>query len=164
MKPRGGALLLAAAALAVGAAVVAGFFALGSPTDERIRRLDRRRVEDLQAIAAAVQEVYQRRQGSGLPDSLSAVDARRYGKGSSRDPVTGEPYGYRVTGPGRFQLCATFQTEVRDEDFENWERIWSHASGRACFDFDLVNANLPLTPLRPSTSAASPPTPLSGAR
>ena len=45
----GGLLVLAASA-----AVVAGILVVGSPAEERTRRLDRRRVEDLAAMASSV--------------------------------------------------------------------------------------------------------------
>ena len=46
--------------IVVGAAVTTGIVIIGSPGEERTRRLDTRRVEDLQRISGAV-EVYHKR-------------------------------------------------------------------------------------------------------
>jgi len=164
VKPGGGALLLGAVTVVVAAAVVSGFLLLGSPQDERLRRLDSRRLADLRAIATSVQSAYRERRENGTPDSSEVLAVPAYHGPDHRDPVTGEAYGYRVTGPGRLELCATFQTEVRDADLETWERGWGHPVGRACFELDLANGNPNTTPIVPSTSRASPPTPPSGAR
>lgn len=53
------------------------------------------------------------------------------------DPVTREPYEYRITGPRRFEVCATFDRPSRPElagDF------WFHEAGRRCFSFDVTDS------------------------
>ena len=73
MKLTSGSVMLGAWVAVVIAAVVAGVFVLGSPADERARRLDRRRVEDLQGIAAATDLYWTRH--SRLPASLDELTA-----------------------------------------------------------------------------------------
>ena len=53
MKLSPGSVFLGTAATAVIAAIVAGLFVLGSPSEERARRIDDRRVADLKGIMAA---------------------------------------------------------------------------------------------------------------
>ena len=165
MKPGGGGLLLGAATVVVVAAVVAGFFALGSPGDERVRQLDQRRLDDLREIANAVQLAVDD-SAHGLPDSLTSPIVLRYVQRGVKDPLTGVPYGYRVTGPRTFELCATFQASLEDGDSYGMDRNWNHPVGPACFQFD-VDADrrkYPLIPVRPSAAPASRPTPPSGVR
>ena len=139
MRLGGQGLLLAAVSAVVAAAIVIGFLVLGSPQDARKHQLDRKRIEDLRSLSSALIE---RRRGfaaDSLPPTLDAfppAGAQPYGKGASRDPVTGTPYGYRVLGQGRFELCATFDTVVREGDLEQWERGWAHPAGPYCFQFD----------------------------
>jgi hypothetical protein len=166
VKPGGGAILLGATSIAVLAAVVAGFLALGSPGDERLRQLDQRRIEDLRDIANAVQLYYDPAHGRGLPDSLGTSEVLRYLNRGMQDPVTRAPYGYRVLGPKSFELCATFQTAAGDSETYDVDRMWGHPAGRACFEFDVdaEERSYPLVPVRPSASPALRPTPPSGAR
>jgi len=166
VKPRGGGILLGIASIGVLAAVIAGFLALGSPGDERVRQLDRRRIEDLRDIANALQIHYDPAVGRGLPDSLATPEVLRYLNRGTRDPVTGATYGYRVTGSKSFELCATFQAAAGDSDFYDMDRMWGHPAGPACFEFNVEKdkRDYQPVPLRPSAAPASPPTPPSGAR
>jgi len=165
MKPAGGAVLLAVVSVVVVAAVVGGFIALGSPQDARRRNLDQHRIEDLQAIANSIGSEYQDRKGKDVPDSLAVRDLAPDAKEERRDPLTGEVYEFRTTGPGRFELCATFQTAVPEQDLEEWQKRWSHPAGRVCFEFDIVEEGGGMVrPIKPSGAPASRPTPPSGAR
>ena len=74
MKPTLGTVLSGAAVTTVIAAVVAGIFVLGSPTEERARGIDRRRVADLRAIAAATDLYWTRH--SQLPATLDDLSTR----------------------------------------------------------------------------------------
>lgn len=154
MRIGGQGLLLAVVSLVVAAAIAIGFLVLGSPQDARKHQLDRKRIEDLRSLSSALME---RRRGfatDSLPPTLEAIPppgAQPYGKGAGRDPVTGTPYGYRVLGKGRFELCATFDTKVGEDDLETWERGWAHPAGPHCFQFD-ATSGLPqperITPAR----------------
>ncbi|HIA74480.1 MAG TPA: hypothetical protein EYN99_08630, partial [Gemmatimonadetes bacterium] len=68
MKLSPGLLLFGASVTTVIAAVGVGLFILGSPMEERARRVDDRRVADLQGIAAATDLYWTRH--SRLPESL----------------------------------------------------------------------------------------------
>lgn len=141
----------ALASLIVGVAVIWGFTLVGSPAQERLRKLDERRIRDLQAISRAVralcveQVLGQTKLVAPLPKTLTELDQRvRRGDVVSlalslKDPQTDKEYGYRVVDDHRFELCADFQLarERRVEPF------WNHAAGTACFAFDLLEREKP---------------------
>ena len=102
-------IVLGAAVTAVAAAVVAGLVILGSPAEERERRIDDRRVAELHAIAAAA-DLYRSRH-SRLPESLEELAAEPGMRINTRDPATAEVYGYQVLDSARYEVCATFDRE-----------------------------------------------------
>ena len=112
----------------VAAAVGTGIVLMGPPSDERSRRLDERRVEDLRQISFSV-NLYNRRH-QRLPVSLAELSEEPGLTFQSRDPATEESYGYSMLEPAKYQLCAIFDresTEARSDVF------WSHGGGRHCF-------------------------------
>lgn len=118
------------AILLVIAGIGGGLLILGSPADERVNRLDRRRVQDLQQIERAV-NLHRTRQGR-LPGSLDELSRDAGIRISGNDPVTGEPYGYRPIDDTKFEVCAVFETAERSEPVDvAW--FWSHGAGRQCF-------------------------------
>lgn len=132
----------------VAAAIVAGFFIVGSPQEERLRRFDDRRVGDLQTIQAHVVNFWQTK--SKLPEALDELTDTISGFKAPRDPAVRLPYEYRVSGPLSFELCATF-ARASDEAQPGGDRRpypaepagpyggnpigqnWEHAAGLACF-------------------------------
>jgi hypothetical protein len=119
--------------MAVAAAIVAGLVLIGSPSAQRIRRLDEIRVRDLMQLSYAV-NVYFGMEGT-LPmsvDALATVPDASFR--STMDPSTSEPYSYRAIGESRYELCATFDAEHIDGEFDN--RFWAHGAGRKCFEVD----------------------------
>jgi hypothetical protein len=129
---KGQGLLLAIVSAVVIGAVVTGFLVMGSPQDARKAELDKRRVEDLRMLANLMTP----ETGRPLRDSLELNSYNPDLKAQVTDPVTGEPYGYRVIDRDHFELCATFDTELRAQDMQMWEREWAHVKGRNCFRFD----------------------------
>ncbi len=127
-----------AAVAAVAAAIAAGLYLSGSPTEQRLLRLDERRVSDLRTLANALSRHVT--ETGRLPDTLDAlVDGRRLTRLPS-DPASEEPYAYVVTGSHAFELCADFDRESAPRmqgDF------WSHSAGRACFSFDYSGLRRP---------------------
>ncbi len=118
---------LAAALVAV---VGTSLYLMGSPADERARRLDDRRVQDLERISNAL-DVYWSQNGV-LPASLGAVQQQQGGQ-LPLDPVTESPYGYRVTAGVTFDLCAQFDREAESEDQVLRTPFRSHRAGQQCF-------------------------------
>jgi hypothetical protein len=129
--------------LAIGVVVVAvvgGLIVLGPPSEERTRRLDERRTEDLRGITRAV-DLYWTRHGR-LPASIKDLSGESGLKVSARDPGTAQTYELRVLDTATYELCASFErmsTEPgnltgRTPDVS--EDFWSHGVGRRCFRLD----------------------------
>lgn len=137
--PRGPALLLGIVAAVVVLVLGVALFVLDSPAEERQRRLDERRVEDLGAIADAV-EAYRSREGELPPDLDTLADWEGF-RLSPTDPVSGAPYEYRVTDVETYELCADFTTEAPGHDGRRrWRRhgtLWHHPAGEHCFELEV---------------------------
>ena len=118
------------AAVSVTAAVVAGLFVIGSPAEERARRLDERRVENLQMIQRSVY-VYFDRHGR-LPSSLEELSREDGMRIDQLDPLGG-PYEFRLIGAETYELCATFQRGSAEDGGARSGEFWSHEAGRRCF-------------------------------
>ena len=131
MKPRPGSILLGASVAAVAAAVVAGLFVLGSPSEERARRIDRRRVADLEAIAAATDLYWTRH--ARLPGSLAELNAEPGVNVSTGDPAGAESYGYQPLDSVRYEVCANFERETEATSPDPARNLWAHGAGRQCF-------------------------------
>ncbi len=119
------------AIVVVAAAVVVGLVRLGSPSEERSRRFDERRVEDLRRIADNV-DLYLTREGT-LPTSLEALRASPLPPIRITDPARGTLYEYAATGDTTFELCGQFDAE-RSRRRPN--EFWAHPAGRYCFELD----------------------------
>lgn len=134
MSAPGGRSLAIALSVVVTLVIAVGLYLAGSPATARQEALDRRRVDDLHVIALQV-KLYRTTHGA-LPPSLAAVDSASRIAPVSRDPVTGEPYGYEILSDSTVALCATFalpsEPDIRpDRD--------AHPAGRYCFP-DLLSA------------------------
>lgn len=134
----GTTIIIGLAVAAVIAAVVAGLLVLPSPAEERARRLDERRVEDLRDIAQAMDLYWTRH--AGLPASIEELSREASVTVSARDPDTGQDYELRLLDEATYELCATFEgarssaasaRARRDRDAS--DDFWSHAAGRQCF-------------------------------
>lgn len=130
-------------AVVAAAAIISGFFIVGTPQDARLARLDVERVNDLQNIQSRVTSYWQAKRT--LPSSLSAVsDLLMYGP-VPIDPETGASYAYHATSALSFELCATFDKESRTgyartasvapEGIKGMTPdTWQHGAGEVCFD------------------------------
>jgi hypothetical protein len=118
--------------LVVAAAVTTGIVIIGSPGEERTRRLDDRRVEDLQRISSAI-EVYHKRH-SGVPGSLDELSKEPGLSLVPRDPVTGQAYGYRTFNANSYELCGAFDRDTADMRAADF---WSHGTGTQCFTLNI---------------------------
>jgi hypothetical protein len=128
-----GAILVAAALAAIGAAIVF----VGSPADARQRRFDDRRVSDLTEITTSLDRYWTT--STQLPASLE--EAAVGGAASvPRDPESGEPYGYRALDDRRYELCATFARPSDEPPALNEPPFRAHAAGRQCFTMTVRGA------------------------
>lgn len=134
MKLSSGSVLFGASVITVIAAVGVGLSILGSPMEERARRVDNRRVEDLQGIVGATDLYWTRH--SRLPVSLDELTAEPGVRIKIADPANSETYGYQAVDSIHYQLCANFE-QVSGETSSNSERnLWAHSSGPQCFQFE----------------------------
>lgn len=128
--------LPAIAAAVVTAAVIAAIIILGSPTEQRQRKLDGVRVQDLTSIGVSVNAYFRRHKE--LPTDLDAL-AKEPGYRIARgDPDTGKPYGYQILGVASYRLCADFTTDSATDASDSYTQItnvtWAHGRGHQCFD------------------------------
>ena len=134
MKPPPGSVLLGASVTTVITAVVAGLFVLGSPTEERARRVDRRRVADLRRIVAATDLYWTRH--SRLPASLDELNAEPGVGIGTRDPASSEFYVYHPLDSARYEVCATFERDSEETSRVPARTLWDHGSGPQCFQLE----------------------------
>ena len=131
-KPIKNILVAAGLIVVVVAAVVIGVILLDSPAQERLRRLDERRVDDLHQLAFGV-DIYWTREGH-LPASLAELSEEERIVRDLADPATGQPYEYRVLGDKTFELCAVFTRDSGTNERDFLDRsFWLHGPGRQCF-------------------------------
>ncbi len=116
------------------AAVMGGIILLGSPAKERMRQIDERRVNDLRAIANAM-NVYWHRHKS-LPRSLEGLSKEPYGIVNLKDPETGQPFEYKVVNDKNYELCAHFAHDMAEDRETLHKDFWTHGSGRQCFHLE----------------------------
>ena len=135
----GRGLLLIVVSAVVAVVAVAGFLTMGSPDRTRLYRIDERRTEELQSIAVAIETHYAN--GKRLPDRLSDLRVVPGDTQDWHDPLSGQPYEYRVIGGSRYELCATFSLASEEGDVRSQQ--WAHGAGRQCFELD---ANHPYAP------------------
>lgn len=118
--------LLVLSGVLVICSIVLGFFAGGSPAQERMRKFDLERANDLGQISSAVSNFAY--DNSRLPKDLSEIKNNpRYNySGIYIDPETQKEYDYKIIRPGvagtnnlvdvsEYELCATFSTSNLNE-------------------------------------------------
>lgn len=129
---RSGRPVFAGAVVAVvGAAVAAGMFVLGRPSDERARRIDQQRRTDLEGASRAVNGFWTREKR--LPRSLDEVGSYPGLPYAVADPVTRRDYEYRPLDGRRYELCAVFERPSGPAGDSRVREFWTHGAGRHCF-------------------------------
>lgn len=125
----------------VAVSTIGGFFLVGSPFAERMRRFDEQRIGDLQNIQWQIVSYWQRKEK--LPASLEDLRDPLSGFMVPIDPNTGATYEYRALGGLKFELCATFEAANQGEGRPLAKPIglepvgletWPHGIGRTCFE------------------------------
>ena len=88
------------------------FYVIGTPGQQRLWRLDDRRVSDLQSIQWQVINYWQQKQA--LPDKIDVLSSPLSGFSLPVDPefTSGKTYEYTKTGDLSFELCATFSATM----------------------------------------------------
>lgn len=121
------------------AAFIAGIAVSGTPSTQRRREADRQRVRDLQSIARAMHDHYNRRAAgeAALPESLPALKGRRFVERIT-DPETQQPYRFRAKEGSQYELCAAFAFSDADETPSSRpiSPFWKHEAGEGCYVLD----------------------------
>jgi hypothetical protein len=116
--------------------LVAGLFAVGTPGEERLRKLDQARVNDLIQIQSEIANYY--RDHGRLPASIQDVaDVPASGVRRTADPVTRVPYGYHVADSTTYELSATFaavdSAGSPGIDYPSEPHFWRHPASHTVY-------------------------------
>lgn len=128
------------------ATLIGGFFIIGSPKNERLRRFDDDRISRLQQIQWQV--IHYWRSKEQLPSKLEDLNDKLSGFNLPLDPETNVMFEYKILKEKSFELCANFnlanyqpdgQTPYRFEEYpmnyeKNISESWAHDAGRYCFE------------------------------
>jgi len=129
--------------IVVAVAVIAGFFVVGSPQKQRLKKFDQERVYNLMNIQSEIINYWINK--GVLPNKLENLEDSLRGVIIKKDPVTGEAYNYLVKNKLEFELCAIFNLPSDNLDksvMPNGARpypeailsSWDHKAGKVCFD------------------------------
>lgn len=124
-------------------AIVAGFFIMGTPAEQRAKRFDEQRVQNLQVLQSEIINYWQVK--TFLPENLEALKSSVTGFTQPLDPATNQPYEYEIKDDLTFSLCATFSSDGADTkmdtrmtepqfDYYGYQANWEHGVGRTCFE------------------------------
>ncbi|MEK7567211.1 MAG: hypothetical protein AAB527_03715 [Patescibacteria group bacterium] len=128
--------------IVVASSIVVGFFIVGSPATERMRRFDDDRLADLQNIQWQIVNFWQSKER--FPKGLDELKDDVSGWVAPTDPETGSAYEY-LPGEGySFTLCANFSLpsenvipplskEPYHADYFD-DASWAHKAGLYCFE------------------------------
>lgn len=156
------------ATVLVVAVVVAGLFAVGSPSTAREIRADEQRRMRLMELHHQL-SLHMSDEGS-LPDSLEELNRfSRFGPSTfdpRRDPETGELFEYSKLSDSEYEVCAVFNMSGQDRsDYGPFPQL-QHDPGRNCYervaDEELLGPGPPprrLDPVTPRETVEDPPTP-----
>jgi hypothetical protein len=129
-------------AIVITGVIVAGFFIVGSPAEQRQRRFDEQKISDLQMIQSEIINYWQ--QKNKLPATLAELKNSISGFNPPLDPETNQAYEYNIKDNLTFDLCAVFAFESLSTSLPNvpmeaspynslYQQNWKHAAGQACF-------------------------------
>jgi hypothetical protein len=129
---KGGFYLAVAACVVVVAALVGAIQVMGTPAQQRLLRLDERRVEDLRELARVINAYHDAH--DALPASLAFLDSQPGQDLSIADPASAKPYRYEPGKGGKYRLCAIFATDSARSRTAHWTPSqWRHGAGEHCF-------------------------------
>ena len=129
------------------ASIIVGFFIIGTPAEQRDRRFDERRVNNLQILQSQIVNYWVQKEG--LPQGLGGLEDSISGFVVPEDPQSNALYEYNVLSPLSFELCATFKTSTKDFgsiykgsisfyreflSYDSFQQNWDHEAERTCFE------------------------------
>lgn len=124
------------------ASVVAGFFIVGTPREQRDRRFDEQRVDNLQVLQDRIINYWIQKEA--LPQAPTELEDSISGFVAPEDPESDLPYEYKIIDSLSFELCATFKTSSKDfglsskgiksfYPYDSFKQNWDHEAERTCF-------------------------------
>ncbi|MEL6854964.1 MAG: hypothetical protein AAFO83_07615 [Cyanobacteria bacterium J06607_13] len=123
------------------AGVVAAFWLLGSPGNQRLIAMDRERLRNLQDIAFELETQVRGTNTGELASLPEALPSTVSGAETKQDPLTDEPYEYIRLSDTTYQLCAIFATASENDPLRrSVSERWQHSAGRHCFEFDATES------------------------
>ncbi len=122
--------------------IIAGFFIIGTPSDQRNRRFDEQRVQELQILQDQVINYWTMKEK--LPENLDNLKNDISGFAVPNDPETKTAYEYSMVDQHKFELCANFALSSKDlgslnngtryySPYNSFQQNWDHEAGRVCF-------------------------------
>lgn len=128
--------------------IIAGFFIIGTPAEQRLRRFDEQRVGDLQVLQNQIVNYWTQKES--LPQNLAALEDSISGFVVPKDPDSDASYEYIIKSPLSFELCAIFKTSTKDFKVSykgsrafymepmyygsSFQQNWDHEAARTCFE------------------------------
>ena len=115
------------------AAIIVGWFFVGSPSEVRLVRFDAIRAANLASISSAIRNY--RLTHESLPQTLDELEKSAPNVSLSfKDPV-GKAYEYAAKDAFAYELCATFDraTDTTTESAPLHSLFEKHGLGRQCF-------------------------------
>lgn len=128
--------------------IIAGFFIIGTPSEQRARRFDEQRVSDLQSLQNQIVNYWIQKES--LPSALGLLEDSISGFFVAKDPESETSYEYNILNPLSFELCAEFKTSNKDSSSmiskrgyyaypaypyptDSFQQNWDHEAERTCF-------------------------------
>lgn len=143
-KNRGLQLFIGLIILVVIAAIVAGFFFIGSPANRRLIKMDQQRINDLSTIRGNVVNFWEVKER--LPQDYGQLEGELLGWTVPVDPETEETYVYEITGELSFRICADFARATENEEYAReyyYDHYllkgdsFAHEAGEQCFEWTI---------------------------
>ncbi|OGH88542.1 MAG: hypothetical protein A2537_00185 [Candidatus Magasanikbacteria bacterium RIFOXYD2_FULL_36_9] len=127
--------------IAMVSSVVAGFFIIGTPFEQRNRRFDEQRIQNLQTIQSQIINYYT--QKGTVPLEMKMLNDSISGFVVPVDPKNGQNFEYSMLTKNKFELCATFDSandnlkQVGSQQYvtpyDSFNQNWYHKAQRTCF-------------------------------
>lgn len=144
MKPR---ILAIVASVVLGALVIAGLFAVGSPGTARKFEADQARIRRLSELHGLLQN-YHSRTGR-LPSTLTELEQQEFNFSPEfdprSDPETHQFFEYSVQNARTYRVCASFLTSSFDKRKGRYyeDPGYMHDRGRNCFTKTVTAFDVP---------------------
>lgn len=124
------------------ASVVIGILLIGTPVDQRNRRFDETRIQNLQNLQSQIVNYWI--QKKVLPEKLNQLEDSISGFIAPTDPESKQAYDYKIANQLSFELCATFKTNNQDflptdkgvkmtSPYDSFQQNWNHQAEKTCF-------------------------------